>query len=101
MLQLTFLFLGVIAAGATYVTLSTADDQKAIMFGLIGAINWALWAYSSLNVVVYDGSSNPLQHSDPALAALGVMLMIPNLFVALTGPLALIEDPSTMAEEVN
>jgi len=92
MLQLTWLFIGALAALATAFTLRTADDQTAIMSGLIGMMTWLLWGYSALNVIVYDGSGNALSNSYPALAALGVMLALPNLFVALTGPLAVARD---------
>lgn len=91
MLQNTWLFVGLIAALATALTLWTADDQTAIISGLIGTVTWLTWAYSALNVITYDGGSQ-FAHSYPALAALGVMLAVPNLFVALTGPLAVARD---------
>lgn len=101
MLQLTFLFVGAVATLATVLTIRTIDDQTAIITGLIGFLTWALWGYSALNVTVYDGSGASFTHGYPALAAMGVMLAIPNLFIALTGPLRIVSDPSKLAEEVN
>lgn len=101
MLQLTYLFVGLIAAVATFQTIRTADDQVAIISGLIATMAWLLWAYSSLNVIVYDGSSNPIAAAYPSLAAFGVMMAIPNLYIALTGPLRIARDPNDLAQEVN
>lgn len=102
MLQLTWLFVGALAMLATALTLRTADDQTAIMSGLAGTITWLLWAYSALNVVTYDGGSQ-FTHAYPGLAALGVMLALPNLFVALTGPLMVARDQTSsyVGDEVN
>lgn len=98
MLQFTFIFVGLVALTATAQTLRTADDQLAILSGLIGALSWGLWSYSALDVVII---SNGTQYaaSYPSLAAFGVALVVPNLFVALTGPLRIARNPDDLAEE--
>jgi hypothetical protein len=98
MLQISWLFVGLVASGATLLTLTTSDDQTAILTGLIGTISWALFAYSSLHVVTHSGGSEFVS-AYPSLAAFGVMMAVPNLFVALTGPLRA-ADPRELAEEV-
>lgn len=99
MLQLTYLFLGAVAFIVTVLTLTTADDQTAILTGIMGAVSWLLWAYSSLNIVVVDGGGADVAHQYPSLAAFGVVMAIPNLFVALTGPLQIARDPRGLAEQ--
>lgn len=100
MLQHTFIFVGLVAAAAAFLTLRTADDEIAIISGLIGTIAWLLWGYSALNVVVYDGSGNPLSSAYPSLTAFGVLMAIPCLFVALTGPLRIARSRDQLAKEM-
>lgn len=101
MLQHTFIFVGLVAAAATFLTLRTADDEVAIISGLIGTISWILWAYSALNVIVYDGSGNPLSASYPSLTAFGVMMAVPCLYIALTGPLHIARSSTDIAQEMH
>jgi len=99
MFQFTWIFLGVVALVVTVMTLRTADDQLAIVSGLAGTMSWALWGYSALNVVVISGGTEFAQQY-PSLAAFGVVMAIPNLFVALTGPLQIARDRSQLTDEV-
>lgn len=99
MTPLILAFLGIVALVFTGLTLTTADDQTAIISGLLGATTWTLWAYSTLNVTIYSGGSE-FTESYPAFAALGLALAAPNAFVALTGPLMLAKNPDAIAEEV-
>lgn len=99
MLQHTLIFVGVVALVATTISLRTGDDQLAIISGLAGTLSWSLWAYSTLNVVAVSGGSE-FAYSYPSLAAFGIAMAIPNLFVALTGPLQIARDRSQLTEEV-
>lgn len=99
MLQHTLIFLGIVALVATTITLRTADDQLAIIAGLVGTLSWSLWAYSALNVVAVSGGSE-FAYSYPSLAAFGVAMAIPNLFVALTGPLSIARNREQLTNEV-
>jgi len=99
MLQHTLIFLGVVALVATTLALRTSDDQLAIVGGLAGTLSWLLWAYSTLNVIAVSGGSE-FTYSYPSLAAFGVAMAIPNLFVALTGPLQIARNREQLTNEV-
>lgn len=99
MIQLNWIFLGVVGLIATVQTIRTIDDQVAIASGLMGTIAWLLWAYSSLHVVVVSNGTE-FVYEYPSLAMFGVLMAIPNLFIALTGPLRIAADPRQLAEEV-
>lgn len=101
MLELTWVFLGLVAGAATYVTLSTADDQRAIICGLIGAITWLLFAYAALSVEHVSTDGTVSIHRYPAMVAWGLMMAAPNFYVALTGPLEIIKNPRQLQEEVS
>lgn len=99
MLQHTWIFLGIVALVATSITLRTPDDQLAIIAGLAGTLAWTLWAYGALNVVAVSGGQE-FAYSYPSLTAFGVAMVMPNLFVALTGPLSIARDRDQLANEV-
>jgi hypothetical protein len=96
---LAWIFVGLVGAGATYVTLTTDSDQLAIIGGLIGFFSWGMFAWSALSITVYDGGTAHTTRY-PAMAAYGLMLAAPNLYVALTGPLELVKDRETIKQEV-
>lgn len=99
MTPLAWVFLGLVALVTTVITLTTTDDQTAIITGLMATTGWALWAYSALNITVYS-QGTLFTESYPSMALFGLLLAVPNLFVALTGPLALAKDPRELAGEV-
>lgn len=99
MLQHSWIFLGIVALVATVLTLRTADDQLAIIGGLAGTLAWALWGYSALNVITVSGGTE-VAYAYPSMAAFGVAMAIPNLFVALTGPLQIAKNRDELANEV-
>lgn len=101
MQELTWVFLGVIAAAATYVALSTPDDQRVIIFGLIGFLTWGLFAYGALSVQHVSANGVISIHRYPALTAWGLMMAAPNFYVALTGPLELVRNPRELQGEVS
>lgn len=98
--QLPWLFIGALAACATYISVTTTDDQTGIISGLFGTLAALTFAYHSLAVTVISNGSVHVSRY-PELAVLGLALASPNLFVALTGPLAIAADPDKIREEVN
>jgi len=99
MYQFSWIFLGVVALVVTVMTLRAGDDQLAIVSGLAGTISWALWGYSALNVVVVSGGTEFAQQY-PSFAAFGVVMAIPNLFIALTGPLSIARNREQLTNEL-
>lgn len=97
--QLPWLFIGLLAAVATFLSVTTTDDQTGIISGLIGTLTWLTFSYHSLSVTVYSNGTEFVSRY-PELAALGVALAAPNLFVALTGPIALVGDREEISQEV-
>lgn len=97
---LGWLFVGLVGAGASYVTVTTENNQLAIISGLVGFFSWLLFAYLSLAITIYDSNGNPITTRYPAMAAWGLMMAAPNVYVALTGPLELVKDRDTIKEEI-
>lgn len=73
------------------------DDDRAIVYGSVGFVSSLLFAYQSLNVVLYEGGST-FTHQYPAMALFGVALAMPNLYIVLTGPIAIVGDRVTEME---
>ena len=99
MLQHSWIFLGIVSLVVTTITLRTPDDQLAIICGLAGTLAWALWAYGALNVVAVSGAQE-FTYSFPSLTLFGVAMAMPNLYIALTGPLSIARDREQLANEV-
>lgn len=95
-----WIFVGVIGAASTYISLTTESDDLAIIAGLIGTLSWLLFAYSALNVTFYDGSGTERVARYPSMAAFGLAMAAPNVYVALTGPLELLQNRDQMRDEV-
>lgn len=98
--ELAWILLGVIGAGATFVSVTTDNDQIAILSGLVGTLSWLLFAYGALGVTTIDQSGTLHTSRYPALAAYGVAMAIPNFFVALTGPLEILNNREQLKQEV-
>jgi len=99
MLQLTFLFVGVAGILATAVALSTqtqaaalfpADDGIAIISGVVGFVAWGIFSYGALNVEVVTDSGGVVSTSMPAVTYFGVALALIPAYIALTGPVNII-----------
>lgn len=94
-----WILVGAVGAGATYLTLTTESDELAIVSGLVGMFTWLLFGFLSLEIVVYSSGIEATSRY-PSMAAWGVMMAAPNLYVALTGPLHIIKDRDRLSEEV-
>lgn len=94
------IFIGVVAAGASYITLTTSNNDVAIVAGLIGCFSWLLFAFFALDVTVFDDSGAAQTVRYPALTAWGLMMAVPNVYVALTGPLEIISEQAPRKNEI-
>lgn len=94
------IFIGVVGFGATLLSVTTDNDEVAIITGLIGTLSWLLFAFFALDVTHYDSNGNPLTTRYPALAVWGVAMAVPNVYIALTGPLHIISDANPRKNEV-
>lgn len=105
MLESGWLFVGRIAFGWTVlatvaaVYLDGADgraDGVVSNAGVVGFLLWGVWTFGALNIEVVDGGTT-ITFTHPELAIAGVaMALIPG-YLALTGPIELIQrahDPS-------
>lgn len=92
---LAWVFIGLIGAVSTYISLTTDDNQMAIMSGLIGGLSWMLFAYFSLEIAVYTQNGDRVITRYPSMAAYGLAMAAPNIYVALTGPLELVRNRDT------
>lgn len=107
MIESAFLFVGRIAfawtvltvAGAVYASrdMSETGDALATVGGVVGFVLWGVWSYATLNVQVV-GDAVVYEFSHPELTILGIaMAMVPG-YIALTGPIELINryrEPTT------
>lgn len=98
MLESAWLFVGRIAfawtvltvIGAVYVDpVDDTGDGLATIGGVVGFILWGVWTFGALDVSVVVGSST-ITFTHPELAILGVALSLVPGYIALTGPIELI-----------
>lgn len=96
MLESTWLFIGTTALLATAFAVSTQTrmsrlydryaDPIAMVGGVMAAISWGMLAYGSLDVEVV-GDSVTYSFGQPAVTFWCLMMALPPLYVALTGPI--------------
>lgn len=92
MLESAWLFVGVLGAISSGISVMAQEDEDelAMVFGTIGFVSWAIWSYGSLTVeVVGDGSV--FEFAMPSLTFLGIAMALLPGYIALTGPIELIE----------
>lgn len=94
------IFIGVVGFVATLLSVTTDNDEVAIITGLIGTVSWLLFAFFALDVTHFDNSGNAYTTRYPALAAYGLAMAAPNFYVAMTGPLQIISDTNPKKNEV-
>jgi len=90
MLQSGWLFVGLVAILATALALFTDDDGLAIIGGTAGTITWGVWTYGTLNVRVV-GDAVTYTFTMPSLTLLGIALALLPAYIALTGPVELVQ----------
>jgi len=91
MIESGWLFAGAVAILATGVALGTDDDGVAILGGTAGTITWGVWTFGSLNVDVVADSGSVVTVTNPSLTLLGIALALVPAYVALTGPVELVQ----------
>ncbi len=98
MLESAWLFVGRIAFAWTVITLaaavyadadSKAGDGVAIIAGVVGFVMWGVWTFATFKIEVVDGGAT-LTFTHPQLAILGVVLALVPGYIALTGPIDLV-----------
>lgn len=87
-----WLFVAAVGVLAAYVTLTTPEDDVAIMFGLVGLLTWGLFSYQSLYIeVLAGGKTDPITYSYPAMSIWGLAMAVTCLYVVINGPIGLID----------
>lgn len=96
MLESTWLFIGTTALLTSGVALATQTqasqyfdryaDPVAIVVGTIGVFSWGILAYGSLDITVV-GDSVTYSFTQPSVTFWCLIMALPNLYVALTGPM--------------
>lgn len=98
MLLSAWLFIGVVAVLATGLAVSTKSigsrlwpnsDGVAIMSGVVGFIAWGIWTYGTFQLEVARDATI-YQFTNPALAFFGIMMALVPGYIALTGPVDII-----------
>lgn len=77
--------IGIVITGAVVLF-----DFDEIIFGLLGAVVWGLFAFGSTNIVNQVGTCCVYRNSEPGAAILGVILMAVMFATALKGELILL-----------
>lgn len=90
MLESAWLFIGCIGVLTSAGALMTTEDAMAMVFGSIGFVTWAIWSYGSLTVEVV-GNTEVFEFAMPSLTFLGIAMALLPAYIALTGPIELIE----------
>jgi hypothetical protein len=98
MLESAWLFVGRIAFVWTLVTVGAAvyvdsrdesGDALATVAGALGVVMWGVWTYASLGIEVVDGGTT-VTFEHPELTILGVAMALVPAYIALTGPIELV-----------
>lgn len=98
---LAWIFLGVIALGATYVGLTRPEDDELMLIATaVAALAWLLFAFYALDVTIYDSTGTQQTDRYPAMAVFGLAMAAPNVYVLLTGPLEVVKRRSRFREEL-
>ena len=100
MIVTAWIFVGVVAVLATGMALLTQDNGLAIMMGVLGFVSWGVWTFGSLNLQVVE-STTIYQFSQPSVTMLGLALALVPGYIALTGPVEIVQRARrTRQEEV-
>lgn len=93
MLESTFLFIGLTALLLTLTGFALAlvmqEDSVVIIVGIAGSIAWGMTAYGALDIRVV-GDSVTYSFTQPAVAVFALMMSLPSLYLALTGPIEVV-----------
>lgn len=90
MIESVFLFVGAIGIISTIAAVLTRDNAVAIMAGVLGFITWGLWAFGAFNIETVTNTGTIVTHSYAPLAYFGILLALVPGYIALTGPVDII-----------
>lgn len=99
MLESAWLFIGVVAVAATGVCVMTTDNALAMVLGVMGTLIWWLFAYGALDVSVASDAV-AYSYTMPSIGLFGIVMSLLPAYVALTGPLKLLERSDTDPRDV-
>ena len=85
MLLSAWMFLGVVAILSTGVAVSTNDDAKATLAGIVGTLSWGAWSWGALDIRVVEGSTT-YQFAQPELTWIGIAIALVPAYIMLFGP---------------
>ena len=97
---LGWVFTGLVAAGATRLAVTTDNDNIAIVSSSLGLVSWLVFAFFSLSITIYDQTGSPHTDRYPAMAAWGLAMAAPNLYILIEGPLEKVKDRERTTREV-
>jgi len=86
MLQLPWLFIGMVALLATSGAVVTSRDELGMVLGVLGTLSWWVWAYAAFEVQVVDGGVE-FVFTQSIAAVFGIMISLLPLYIAITGPI--------------
>lgn len=87
MLDLAWLFIGLIGLVATIAAVATDENEIAIVAGLLGMFAWLLWSFGA-----YAGieTASGTEYQMWPVALLGTAIALVPGFIALTGPIEIL-----------
>lgn len=98
MIESAWLFVGRIAFLWTVLTVGAAsflsgrigdEDAFATVAGVVGFILWGVWSFGTLNIEVV-GDAVVYEFTHPELTILGIAMALVPGYIALTGPIELV-----------
>ena len=96
-----WLFLGAVAFIATYLAITTTQDDVLILFGLIGLLSWGLFGFQSLHVVVSSGGQATAETYTYAPMTIWALAMaVTNGYAVLNGPIAIVDQRQRAQQEI-
>lgn len=107
MYESAWLFIGRIAFAWTVITLAAAvyvdpiddtGDGLATIAGVVGFVLWGVWTFGTLEIVAVADNGSEVVFTQPELTFVGIVLALVPGYIALTGPIELINrarQPST------
>jgi hypothetical protein len=91
MLLGVWMMVGLIAlafTGVALASLSMGADAMGTYGGVIAFVSWAVWAFGALDLQV-SVDAGVIQQSAPSVALLGVVFALASGYIALKGPIEL------------
>jgi len=89
--RIAFLWTVLTLAAAVYVDpVDDAGDGLATIGGVVGFVLWGVWTFGTLEIVTVASDGTKFVFTQPELTMLGIALSLVPGYIALTGPIELI-----------